>query len=109
MRTNLNRMLTTGALKRMDTNTSIVDLVSKEDDSFDRQLQLKNLCAKVSKELSDEVDSMCAFLDISKRRFIEAAIIEALRQADEVIAEEGLEEYHVQQTDQSSLQNKEGK
>lgn len=47
----------------------------------------KNVCAKLSVELADKLDQMCSFLDISKRKFIEAAIVEALNKADEIIDE----------------------
>ena len=51
------------------------------------QIQLKNVCAKLSRELADRLDSTCSVLDISKRRFIEAAIIYALDEADRIAKE----------------------
>jgi len=49
-------------------------------------LEIKNVCTKMSKDLSDRIDSTVNFLDIRKRKFIELAIIQALDAADEIIA-----------------------
>lgn len=43
---------------------------------------LKNVCAKLSVELSDKLDEVCSLLSLSKRRFIESALVEALNQAE---------------------------
>lgn len=51
------------------------------------QLEMKNVCAKVSVELADRLDEVCGVLSISKRRFIESAIINALDEADRVMTE----------------------
>ena len=54
----------------------------------------KTVCAPISIELFDRLDRTLSMLDISKRSFIEAAIIHALNQtdliADEVDIFEGL-------------------
>ncbi len=47
--------------------------------------QLKNVCAKLSVELSDRIDRTVDHLGVSKRKFIEAALIEALDFADHVL------------------------
>jgi len=52
--------------------------------------QVRQMCAKVSPALIDELDEVCARLDLSKRRFIEAAVIEALARAREVLQRTGL-------------------
>lgn len=54
--------------------------------------QIKNVCAKVSVQLSDEIDSICGFLGISKRKFLEAAFIEAVEKAKAIIDAEGVHE-----------------
>lgn len=51
---------------------------------------IRQMCAKVSVQLHEEVDSICAFLDLSKRAFIEAAVIEACNRAQEVIERTGI-------------------
>lgn len=52
--------------------------------------RIKNLCAKVSSQLADRLEETCQILDISKRKFIETAIIDALERANQIMGEEGL-------------------
>jgi len=56
------------------------------------QLQLRNVCAKLAPELADRLDSMVSVLGISKRLFIERALIDALDHCDEIIAAHGVPE-----------------
>lgn len=51
--------------------------------------QLRQMCAKVSIELHNDVENICTVLDLSKREFIEQAVIEAVRRAEEVIERSG--------------------
>ena len=51
---------------------------------------MKNLCTKVTTSLSDEIDNLCSLLDISKRKFCEAAFIEAIEKAQAIMREEGV-------------------
>ena len=67
-------------------------LMAQNPEEAEKSLQLKNVCAKISVQLADRLDGVCGLLDISKRRFIEAAIINALDEADRVTAELKLEE-----------------
>ena len=46
---------------------------------------VKNVCAKLSVELSDQLDHVSGLLGISKRKFIEMALIQALDHAEHVI------------------------
>lgn len=52
-------------------------------------LPLRNVCAKLAVELSDRIDRTVALLGVSKRLFIERALIEAMDQADAAIAAVG--------------------
>ncbi len=52
--------------------------------------QIKNVCAKLSVGLSDEIDSLCDLLDISKRSFIEVALIDAIKKTRDIIELEGV-------------------
>ena len=52
--------------------------------------QMRNVCALIAVELFDELESMCSLLDITKRRFIEAAISEALDRATRIVTDEGV-------------------
>ena len=93
MREYFNRLVTTSVLKRMEINGGhLIDSLLAKSEIADK-LPLKNVCAKVSAELADEIDQICDFLDISKRSFIEGAFIDALRQAREIIDAEGLHDY----------------
>ena len=92
MRTPLNRLVTTNVLKQMDSNGWLLDTLIEDAAEADK-IPLKNVCAKVSPRLADDIDAVCNLLSISKRSFIEAAFIEALRQAHEIIEAEGLEGY----------------
>lgn len=45
----------------------------------------RNICASVSQQLFDEVNGICDVLDISKRRFVEMALIEAIKKSNEIM------------------------
>jgi hypothetical protein len=49
--------------------------------------EVKTVCAPISIELFERLTNTLSLLDISKRSFIEAAIIEALDKADVIMAE----------------------
>lgn len=51
------------------------------------QGQLRNICAMVSPELFDQVEQACSLLEISKRRFVESALIEAVDRAEAIVAD----------------------
>lgn len=99
-RTSFNRMVTFCVLKFMGTGNATFEDIGLESvrwtgsDGKEVPDPRVNLCARVMPDLASEVDSICALLSISKRRFIEAAIIEAIRQAKEVMDEEGMFEQH---------------
>lgn len=52
--------------------------------------EIRNVCAKLSVQLADEIDSVCSVLDVSKRRFIEAALLEAVAKAKAIMDDEGV-------------------
>lgn len=63
-------------------NESVNDLLL---DSVDSHPQLKNVCAKLSVELSDRIDRTVDQLGVQKRKFIEVALIEALDRAEHAL------------------------
>jgi len=68
--------------------TSAMDLIGEGMiEEGEVNIEMKNVCAKLSKELSDDIDKTVNFLDIRKRRFIELAIIQALEDAKNIIEE----------------------
>jgi hypothetical protein len=54
------------------------------------ELGLKNVCARVHPQLAERIDEIVGLLGISKRRFLEAAFIEAVDQAEQIMEEEGV-------------------
>jgi hypothetical protein len=52
-----------------------------------QSLEFKTVCAPISIELFTRLSTTLNLLDISKRTFIEAALIEALNKADVIINE----------------------
>jgi hypothetical protein len=49
--------------------------------------KMRQVCAMVSQELFDELQDTCQTLDISKRRFVEGALIDALEKAKQIVGE----------------------
>ena len=47
--------------------------------------QFRNVCAKLHPELIDRLDEIIGLLDMSKRDFIELALIEALNRAEKIL------------------------
>lgn len=68
---------------------SVINSGDLPDDLPD-SLPLKNVCAKVSPALSEDIDQVCILLGISKRRFLEAAFIDAVGSAREIMQREGM-------------------
>lgn len=98
-RTPLDLLVTHAALAQM-VETDFMQLLT--DDALaspEFSGQVKNVCAKVSVRLSDEIDTVCGFLGISKRKFLEAAFIEAVDKAKQIIVAEGVHEYHAEKTE----------
>lgn len=50
----------------------------------------RNVCAKVAPKLAEDIADVCATLDIRQRRFVEAALLDAVRRAQTIIEEEGV-------------------
>jgi hypothetical protein len=54
------------------------------------KVKMRNVCALISVQLFDRLEKTCALLELSKRQFIEASLIEALDRADEIVQQEGV-------------------
>lgn len=48
---------------------------------------VRNICAMISVQLFDQVEGACDMLGISKRKFVEAALIAAVDRASSIVAE----------------------
>lgn len=70
-------------------NSVVVDQILRDPKAAE-QAGLKKLQFDVSKERFDQVESICAILNMSKREFLDAAVAEAVAKAHEIIAEVGL-------------------
>jgi len=69
--------------KHSFSHTALVDIALDAGEPL--EIEIKNVCAKLSKDLSDRIDGTVSFLDIRKRKFIEMALIQALDDAEEII------------------------
>lgn len=97
MRSPIDRLITGAAIRATTHNDSIIDMAA--DGDLSDAIKIKNVCAKLSEQLSDEIDSVCGMLDIRKRRFIEAALMEALDKAYAIIEAEGVHEHYQSQNE----------
>lgn len=70
--------------------SGFIDHACQSDPSLVEKLRMRNVCALISAELFDRLEEACGVLSITKREFIEASLIEALNQADKIIADEGV-------------------
>lgn len=57
------------------------------DDAAEKAQIIKTVCAPISIQLFDRLNNTLAMLDISKRQFIELALIEALDRADAIVSQ----------------------
>ena len=97
MRSKIDSLVTEKALSLINDSgiDAVLDHVIDGEDGLPLRalepLPLKNVCAKVSVQLSHEIDKVCDFLGISKRRFLEAAFLDAVEKAHTIIDQEGVE------------------
>lgn len=100
MRSPINALVTEKTLALMSArcHEALIECAI-EDQNFG---VIKNVCAKVASTLSDEIDEVCGLLSIPKRQFLEAAMRQAVAQAREIMAREGVEEFLTEQTERLS-------
>ncbi|MGH8349563.1 MAG: hypothetical protein ACRES5_23835 [Pseudomonas sp.] len=51
---------------------------------------VRQMCAKVSHLVYEDLEQVCVLLDMSKREFIESAVVDALARAHQVIDKSGV-------------------
>jgi predicted transcriptional regulator len=66
------------------------DLTDAVIESGAEPIPLRNVCAKLTVELAERIDRTAENLGVTKRQFIERALIEAMDQADAAFAEIGV-------------------
>lgn len=65
---------------------------------------IKNVCARVSSDLAGEIDQVVGLLGISKRRFLEAAMLDAVEKAKSVMRAEGVfDELHRERAERAPV------
>ena len=88
-------------LKYISSGSNVMEQIVEK---LNHTVPMKNVCAMVSQELFDDLTSTCALLDISKRIFIEAAIIEALAKTQKIMEAESLDEHLLSHSMNRALQ-----
>lgn len=88
MRSPLNALITQHVLESIAQRKGYA-IIDRFGDDLPAD-ELKNVCARVHVSLAAQIDECVEFLGISKRRFLEAAYMEACRQTQEIGAAEGL-------------------
>jgi hypothetical protein len=93
MRTQIDALATMHSLQLIQRPLGIdpellLDSVNRRDDAH----LFRNVCARLSIPLSDHLDQVVGLLGCVKRRFIEAAIIDAIDRAEAIIEAEGVYE-----------------
>jgi hypothetical protein len=89
MRSPLDALVTQHALRFLSSHRNS-DLLEAIIEDGDLPLPVKNVCAKVSVQLADQIDEVCGLLDIQKRAFLEAAFCDAVLRARQIIEAEGV-------------------
>jgi hypothetical protein len=94
MKSILEKKLTYKALGFLHQNDFLID-VAMENPSPEVQAQfkIKNVCAAIPGVLVTRLEDTLSLLGMTKREFLESAIIDALDKADVVMAECGVFEY----------------
>lgn len=84
------------ALDRMyaTDNDVLLDMAISQNGAEAVKAQMKNVCALISLDLFDDLEGVCNLLEISKRKFIEYALIEAINQANKITVDVGLFEHY---------------
>ncbi len=79
---------------KFDDSGNVLDvMLDKSDDGQIGGIKFKNVCAKLTEQLVDEMDGICGMLQMSKRQFIELAVIEALERCNSIFEEVDVFEY----------------
>ena len=77
-------------LKEVNSNSAgsngLLDAVLEQNPEVAKE-KLRNICAFISPQLFDEVQSLCSLLDLSKRRFVEMALQDAIEKTHSIVNE----------------------
>lgn len=93
MKTLLEQKLTQKALNfRFGHDAAFLDHLLS-DEEVAKKNKYKNVCAMLSEPLTNRLENTLGLLSMTKREFLELAIIEALDKADAVMADCGVDDY----------------
>jgi hypothetical protein len=89
---NLDEVIQLQLLKLKATSSGRGGLASRVVDQAVEagQVETKQMCAKVTPQLFEAMKQTCSMLDMSQREFIEAAVSEAIRKAEEMATRMGV-------------------
>lgn len=92
MRSRIDALVTEKSLNflAVSRNADLVDIAASQD--AENELGLKNVCAKLHPDQANEIDAVCGLLGITKRRFIESALLDAVALAHSIMDSEGVTE-----------------
>jgi len=91
MRTKLDSLVTKQSLAFVHAYDDILETMMDDPETrLSAKVETRNVCAHVSKELAEEINQVCKFLDIKKRAFLEAAFVDAVQRAHEIMEAEGV-------------------
>lgn len=91
MRSKLDALVTKQSLAFVHAYDEILENTLEDPEArLAAKSEIRNVCAHVSKELAEEINQVCKFLDIKKRAFLEAAFIDAVERAHQIMEQEGV-------------------
>lgn len=77
-------------LERLVTEKSLALASNSDGDAIvdcliESEKATRNICARISEPLANEIDGICNMLGISKRRFVELSLIQAVGQSKHIM------------------------
>jgi hypothetical protein len=77
-------------LKAQNTGQNLMETVGEQllrDPEVTKELKLRQVCAMLPPVLFEKLEATCEMLGVTKRKFMEGALIEALDRAEAIVAE----------------------
>lgn len=93
MRSSIDSLVTEKSLSlvHLRRNSNLLDLIDSGAVKVEAgEDMIKNVCCKVHVSISDEIDEIVGILGVSKRRFLEAALVDAIASARDIMDKEGV-------------------
>lgn len=66
-----------------------IEITESMESALEQAVPLRNVCAKLTVELAERIDNTAVALGVTKRSFIERALIEAMDQVDAMFEQVG--------------------